>query len=133
VWLTEPPAFKVVCVAACDLAQPSVVQIWSVPDTIVQDLALGDSVSTQDAPVLRIVAFSRGSVPDAYRSASVLAVTVSARCSQAGGDGFGVEDAVGDVDGAAAEGLPPDPPEHDTAIAMTTTASIANRTARRIQ
>ena len=131
------PGARVVDFAVAEVAQPTVVQTWSAPETTVQARVFGDSVRVQAvAVVLRTTAVSRGRVPAAYLSASVSAVTASWSRLQAIGALLGVVD---DGDGRGVPPVPPaargllEPPEHDTAITSSTTARTASRSTRRVQ
>lgn len=131
------PGARAVDFAVAEVAQPTVVQTWSGPETTVQARVFGDSVRVQSvALVLRTTAVRRGRVPAAYLSASVSAVTASWSRLQAIGPLPGVVD---DGDGLGALPAPPaargllEPPEHDTAITIRTTARTVSRTTRRIQ
>src|SRR3954468_17142086 len=151
---TSARTFSVVLCAVAAAWQPTVVQTWSVPETMVQLRVRGDSVRTQASePVLRMLTCSRGSTPAAYVVAAVDALTASWSRRQAeavtggpvlgvgGGGGGGAEGGrVGRVRGvgegacAEAEGGPdPDPPLQATAIAMIKTAMIASSATRRVQ
>lgn len=136
VWRTDLPGANVVVLAVADEVQPAVVQTWSGPDTMVQLRVFGDSVRVHAlAPVLLTTAVSRGSVPAAYLSASVSAVTSSWSRLQA------IRETLGEVDDVVGLGVLPaplargvaEPPEQDTATTMTAMARARSRTARRVQ
>ena len=136
---TAAPGLSVVVRAVEDAWQPTVVQTWSVPETIVQLRVRGDSVRTHATdPVLRMVTCSRGRTPAAYVVASVDAVTASWLRGQAAaatvGPVLGVELGFGAVDVVDADGWPElEPPLQETAMAMINTARMASSAARRVQ
>ena len=134
-WRTSAPTFSVVLCAVAAAWQPTVVQSWSVPETMVQLRVRGDSVRTQASePVLRMLTCSRGSTPAAYVVASVDAVTASWSRRQAEAVTVGPVLGVGEEVGVEAEGRPElDPPLQATAIAMIKTAMIPSSATRRVQ
>src|SRR3954463_9638263 len=102
---TSAPTFSVVLCAVAGAWQPTVVQSWSVPETMVQLRVRGDSVSTHaNEPMLRMLSCSRGSTPAAYVVASVAAVTASWSRRQAAAVTVGAVLGVGEAVGVEAAG-----------------------------